>query len=192
MEDQKISGKTLWDKKCQTYNWVHFVLAISCWEWRLTLRVACIPRETTLEKKGVFPFQAVDNQRGLLHWECGLSPLPLSTLTTHLASHVQVYTSYSCFYDLCEFIWLSVLFCLEGLVSLVSSIPFGSYNLSASSSEYLPENWWEGFDEGFSLRTELSKVSLTLCTLPSYESLYFFCPLRGKQLCIAAFQYIQH
>lgn len=68
---------------------------------------------------------------------------------------------------------MSVLFCLECLVSLVSSISFGSYNISASSSEYHPETWWKGFDEGFSLKISFFKVSLILCTLPSYESLYF-------------------
>ena len=46
-----------------------------------------------------------------------------------------------------------------GLVLLVSSIPFGSYNLSASSSTGFPELCREGFDGDFPFRHSLSIVS---------------------------------
>ena len=46
-----------------------------------------------------------------------------------------------------------------GLVLLVSSIPFGSYNLSTSSSTGFPELCREGFDGDFPFRHSLSIVS---------------------------------
>lgn len=131
MEDQKISGKTLWDKKCQTYNWVHFVLAISCWEWRLTLRVACIPRETTLEKRSFSFSSSWQSERAsaLGMWIKSTSPLNpdnpsgltcaglyilfmfLWSLWVHLVVS-SVLSRRSCFLGILHPLWLLQSFCL--------------------------------------------------------------------------------
>jgi hypothetical protein len=52
---------------------------------------------------------------------------------------------------------VSVLLCLC-LASLMSSIPTGSYNLSAHSSTDFPELWREGFYGDIPFRTECSKL----------------------------------
>ena len=57
---------------------------------------------------------------------------------------------------------MSALLCLEGLVFLVSSIPSGSYTLTASSSTEFPEPSGGGFDLDIPFRTEYSKVSHSL------------------------------
>ena len=47
----------------------------------------------------------------------------------------DLYRSCACCLSLCEFIGASIVLYFESLVSLVSSIPSGSYTLSASFSE---------------------------------------------------------
>lgn len=64
---------------------------------------------------------------------------------------------------LCEFICASAL-CLESLVSLVSSIPLGSYNLSACTSTNFPEPWGRDLMEKFCLGPSVHR-SLALCIL---------------------------
>lgn len=67
---------------------------------------------------------------------------------------------------------MSALLCLEGLDSLVSSIPSASYTLSASSSPEFPEPERRDFMETFllrlsvlrSLKVECSEVSHSLHT----------------------------
>lgn len=57
--------------------------------------------------------------------------------------------------SLCEFLRTPILLCLEYTVPLLSSIPSGSHNLSASSSS---EPWGEEFDEDILSRTGWSKT----------------------------------
>ena len=63
---------------------------------------------------------------------------------------------------------------LEGLVSLVTSIPSGSYILPASSSAVgFFEPWWDRFDGNIAHRAECSG-SFIVCILSKYEFLYVF------------------
>lgn len=57
---------------------------------------------------------------------------------------------------------MSVLLSLEGLVSLMSCVPTGSYNLSISISAELAEPLEEKLVEGLPLRTECSEVFYSL------------------------------
>lgn len=61
--------------------------------------------------------------------------------------------------SLCEFTCALVLQYVEGLLSMVSAISSGPYNLSTSSSEEFLWPWWEGFNRDIPLRTEFFKVS---------------------------------
>lgn len=88
--------------------------------------------ETLLEKL-VYALQIVINWRCFWVRDEGLCFLPslcwdLIQLT-HVKTHYRLSQS-----RLCKFICASVLLCLEDLVSLVSSIPISSYNLSALTS----------------------------------------------------------
>lgn len=65
-------------------------------------------------------------------------------------------------YSFYEFICVPSLLYLRGLVSLVFSIPSGSYILSASSSAEFPEPMGEEFDRDIPFRTERSEVSHSL------------------------------
>lgn len=69
---------------------------------------------------------------------------------------------HACYHHLYEFIGVTLLLYLEGLVSLVSSITSGSYHLSASFSTEVPELWEEKFYGDTSFREEYSKVSCSL------------------------------
>ena len=55
--------------------------------------------------------------------------------------------------------------CLEGPLSLVFSIPSGSYILSASSSTVFSESGGEELDGGLPFRAECSEVSYCLCSV---------------------------
>lgn len=58
-----------------------------------------------------------------------------------------------------NFLLIFVLFVQKiDFVSLESSITSGSYNISASSSAWLPEPWGEGFDDDIPLRTQHSSA----------------------------------
>lgn len=65
--------------------------------------------------------------------------------------------------------------CLEGTVSLVSSILRGVYNLSASFSPYCTEPWGKGIDGDSPLSAECFVKSLTLCTAlgSTWVTIYF-------------------
>ena len=73
-------------------------------------------------------------------------------------------------YELCSFD-------SEGLILLGSSIPSGSYVLSASSSVgFLSTRGWEEFDGGLPFRAKCSKVCL--CVVSAYTAV--FVPVCGK------------
>lgn len=74
-----------------------------------------------------FQLEAVISCRRLWVRNGGSSPFPLSELRFICADPVHAAS-------LCKFICISVLLCLDGLVSLVSLIPTSSWNLSASCS----------------------------------------------------------
>ena len=59
---------------------------------------------------------------------------------------------------------------LEGLMFLVTSIPFDSYKFSTPSSPMSPELREEKFDEDISFRTECFKVSHSLCNVQLWVS----------------------
>lgn len=67
-----------------------------------------------------------------------------------------------CYHSVYEFIYASVLLCLEDTAFLLSSITFVPYNLSDSSFEQVPEPGSEGFDEGILFKTESSKFPHSL------------------------------
>ena len=69
--------------------------------------------------------------------------------------------------SLCEYM------CLEHLISLVSSIPTGSYNRFSSSSAWFYELWGR-FDRSILLMIECSKVSYTL-HCPVVGLCFIFC-----------------
>lgn len=59
----KVPEKALWCKEPQKCHWVHFVLAVSCWAWGLSLREVCLPIEAP-SKKINFSFAK------LMMWTC--------------------------------------------------------------------------------------------------------------------------
>lgn len=66
----------------------------------------------------------------------------------------------------CEFICLSVLLCLEGLISFMSPISAESYNLSASFSAAFPEAGGEGMEWMKKFHVGLSVPRcFTICTI---------------------------
>ena len=65
----------------------------------------------------------------------------------------------ACCHSLCELICAIFTMPLEGLVSLVPSIPSGSCNISAFSSTRLTETQGNGFDKCVPFRTEYAKLS---------------------------------
>ena len=62
---------------------------------------------------------------------------------------------------LCEF--MCEVLCLEGLVSLMSSIPSCSYNLSASSSVMFPDSRWKRFDGDISFIGTVHWLGIPRC-----------------------------
>lgn len=112
------------------------MMTINYWVRGLSLSVVCIPSEIMLEKNH---FSFVRSYE--LEMSSGLrvgfaSTSPLSPGTSH---RVQISAGSVPAASLSAFLWVALLPpCLEGLVSLVSSIPCGSYNLSSSySREFL-------------------------------------------------------
>jgi hypothetical protein len=98
------------------------------WAWSLPLSVFCLPRETPLERTN---FSSV----------CSC---PWAT-DSGLGIRMPVYSSQRLDHTwLCEFRCMSVLLCLEGLLSLLSSIPVGSNTLSASFTQRTLRRviWW--------------------------------------------------
>lgn len=59
-----------------------------------------------------------------------------------------------CCHSLSEFMYASVLLCLEGTVSFESSTISDFYYLPASSSTKIFKSWKKGFDEDIPFRTE--------------------------------------
>lgn len=80
--------------------------------------------------------------------DAGLHVLPRMT---HAATHAQI--SHIC--DVVCTCVSSALLCLGGLVPLASSIPTGSYTLSASSSTGFPEPLGEGFKGDILFKTDV-------------------------------------
>lgn len=95
--------------------------------------MVCIPSETPLEK-GKFSF-ASSYQPGVAS---GLGCGPVSTLlsTEGFPSGPDLCRPCMCCHNFCEFTCGSVLLNLEGHVSLMSSIPSGSNDLSASPAGF--------------------------------------------------------
>ena len=91
-----------------------------------------------------------------------LSPIP--TLSTGTSPGLNLYRSCARCHSLCEFIWVLVLY-LEDIVSLLSTITSGSYNLSTSSSTEIAKPPGKGFDDFYddiSFRKESFTVSQSL------------------------------
>lgn len=123
-------------KNLQKYNPVHFVLATYCWARELPLNLVCIPTETLLENTN-FSFMngyQLEIDSGLKMEICVYYP----SQPWGAAGAWVAYCHHLCD-SLCVTALLSILVCLEGLVSLVSTIPTGSHNLSASTSSEFPE-----------------------------------------------------
>ena len=100
-------------------------LAIYCWALGLALKVVCIPSEAALEEL-IFLF-AHGYQLDIA------SVLRIGACVHSSSQHwdpVCADTGHAATVSLSS----SVLFCVEGLVSLAFSIPSGSSNLSTSSS----------------------------------------------------------
>ena len=100
----------------------------------------------------------------------GIGLVSTSPLSTGFPSGLDLCGLSAHCYSLCEFISAVALLCLEDLVSLVSSIPSGSYNLSASSSSGVPEPRGEEFDGDIPFRAECSKVAHSLYIVQLWAS----------------------
>lgn len=122
--------------------WVHFVLTVNCWAWDLAIRLVCILSETPLEKTN---FSFVSNYQ-----------LDIASV---LRMEAYVYFFYLNFNPMClcplkallmlpQSLWFHV--CkshdmFRKILSLVSSITSGLYNLTTSSSSGFSEAKWEEF-----------------------------------------------
>lgn len=114
------------------------------------------------------------NRFSLCQWVCqsqivackGWGQCPLHSLIAGTPSGLNLCRPRAHCHSLCEFIYASVLLCLEGTVSVKSFITSKSYDLSVSSSTQIFEPWGEGFDEGIPFRTQCFRISRSL-TLPN-------------------------
>lgn len=101
-------------KSLQKYHWICFVLAISCWAWSLPLSVANILHW----RKLTFSLPASITDSFLVR-DGNLCPLSFPMLGLHLV--------WTCAGSVCV-ITVSesspILLCLEGVVSVKSSLPF--------------------------------------------------------------------
>lgn len=105
------------------------MLTIYCYVWGLPLRVDYIPSETPLEKN-ILSFASdysLEINSDLGTGTCAPSPLSTGTL-----SGAEPCKSCACCHSLSELICALDVLCLEGLLSLISSIPSGSCTLSPS------------------------------------------------------------
>ena len=106
----------------------------------------------------------------------------VSTSFSSRPSDTDLYRPCACFNSLCEFTCTSVLLCSDGLCSLVSSIPFGSWTPSASSSIGFSEAWGEGFDGDISLVAKCFKVFYSLYFVQLWYSAFAPICCRSKIL----------
>lgn len=103
----------------------------------------------------------------------GMGLLSASPLCAEIPSVLDLSWPCACCHSLSEFICVSVLLCLKGLVSSVSSIPTDSYNYFFSSSSEILEPRGKGFDGDIPFRNEWSKVPHSL-------------PRPGTSLCVCS------
>lgn len=103
------------------------------------------------------------------------SSYPLPPLSAGTQPGLALCRPCACGHCLCEFIYVLVVLCLEGMISLVSSILTGSYNLSVSSSAGFSEPRGRTFIGDSSFRIECCKAShsvhcsfVRLCVVPIY------------------------
>lgn len=109
-------------------------------------------------KKLNFPLQLINSELGM--WAHVHFPSPLwGPVWRRLMWALCISHSLS------QFMCTSALWCLECLVFLLSSIPSGSYNRSASSSSELPEPWGRDLVETSHWGLNVPQ-SLTHCTRP--------------------------
>lgn len=93
------------------------------------------------------------------------SQCPLPHLSAGTPSALNLCRPCANCHSLCEFIYASVLLCLEDTVSMKSFITSNSYNLSVSSSTQRAGPWGEGFDEDIPFRIKCFRVSHSLHTV---------------------------
>lgn len=136
-----------------------------CGAWGLPLDGVCIPSETPLEKTNFF-FASV--YRLELASRLGMADVFNPLLSPGSVLALDLWRPYACCHSLFEFIYTSVLQCLEGLVSLVFSILVASHNLSTASSSDFPEPWGEGFGGAIPFRTQCSRVSVRCSAVGLY------------------------
>lgn len=91
---------------------------------------------------------------------------PLLPLSTETPSGLDLGRHCACCHHFCESVNVSVLLGLEGLLSLVISIPPGSYNVSVPFAVMFPESGGEKLNGDIPFKT------FTCCTLSSCGSLY--------------------
>jgi Ni,Fe-hydrogenase I cytochrome b subunit len=139
---KKRLSKAIWDKTLQKYHWVPYVFILYFWAWGLHLSVVYVPSMTPLEKTG----------QKILE----ISFCSLLLLRNWILSYLNLYRLYACCYShtCCQFIHVSVLLYLQGLILYVSSIPTVSYNISDSYFKEFPHFWCVEFDGSIPFRTE--------------------------------------
>lgn len=135
--------------------WIGHLLL--CMEPPLT--VVSIPIEHLLEKTN---FSFVSSYQLKTASGLGMGD-QVQLLLSVIWPHLDLCRSYACYHCLFDFIYVPALLFLEGLVSLMSSIPTNAYNLIFSSSIEYSDHW----------RRNLSaQWYLTHCTLSSCGSLF--------------------
>jgi hypothetical protein len=123
--------------------------------------VVDIPSETPLKNIN-FPFPSRFHLQITYLLGVGLTLLLFSA---GILSDLKLCRPYMCCHNLCEFICVSVLLCLEDTISFLFITIYESYMLSVSFSTHIPEPSVEGFDEDIPFFTVHSKVFHSVCII---------------------------
>lgn len=139
---KKFPIENLRDKHLWRWHWVCYVLAIYGWAQGLSLRVVRIPSETPLETAD---FSSVRDYQPDISFKVRDRTYDHSSQWQNPIRHRSKWTL--CMFPHSEWVHVCVgSAAFTSLASLVSSIPFGSYNVSSSTR--FSESRSVGFDGG--------------------------------------------
>lgn len=142
----------MWVRQLQNHYWVHFILAVYCWAWGMSLSMIYISSEISLEKTSSFFESSWQLEKTFRLGMWAHVHFPFSVLGLHLDKTVQALymMPHSLWVHMCvnpdvlgrQFLWLLqysyVLFCIP------------------------PEPWEEEINGNIPFRTECFKVSHSL------------------------------